>query len=97
MNANAHPQVLVVGSANTDLVARTARLPSPGETVLGGTFFSAQGGKGANQAVAAARAGASVTFVGRIGSDGFGKETLAALAKDGISDKREGWKIMLVP
>ena len=84
MNADSHPQVLVVGSANTDLVVRTGRLPSPGETVLGGTFFSAQGGKGANQAVAAARSGASVTFVARIGTDGFGRETLAALGRDGI-------------
>ncbi len=83
-DTDSHPQVLVVGSANTDLVVRTGRLPSPGETVLGGTFFSAQGGKGANQAVAAARAGAPVTFVGRIGSDDFGRETLAALARDGI-------------
>ncbi|MDP6776033.1 MAG: ribokinase [Candidatus Latescibacteria bacterium] len=79
-----HPHVLVIGSANTDLVVRTARLPSPGETVLGGTFFTAQGGKGANQAVAAARAGAPVTFVGRIGADDFGRETLSALEGDRI-------------
>ncbi len=50
--------VLVIGSSNTDLVIRTNKLPAPGETVLGGTFFTAAGGKGANQAVAAARAGA---------------------------------------
>ena len=70
------PEVLVIGSANTDLVVQTERLPSPGETVLGGTFFTAPGGKGANQAVAAARAGARVTFVARVGQDDFGKQTL---------------------
>ena len=55
-------RVIVIGSSNTDLVIRADKLPSPGETVLGGAFFTAAGGKGANQAVAAARAGAQVTF-----------------------------------
>ena len=54
------PHVLVIGSSNTDLVVRTPWLPAPGETLPGGTFFTAAGGKGANQAVAAARAGAQV-------------------------------------
>ena len=78
------PNVLVIGSSNTDLVMRAARLPMPGETLLGATFFSAQGGKGANQAVAAARAGARVVFIARVGQDDFGKQTLLALSADGL-------------
>lgn len=70
--------ILVVGSINTDLVIRGARLPGPGETVLGGEFYQAAGGKGANQAVAAARAGKTpVTLIGAIGDDAFGRETRA--------------------
>lgn len=79
------PNILVIGSSNTDLVVRTPRLPSPGETLLGGTFFSAAGGKGANQAVAAARAGANTTFVARIGQDDFGQQTRANLAQENIN------------
>ncbi|MBC8444584.1 MAG: ribokinase, partial [Chloroflexi bacterium] len=56
-------KVVVVGSANTDMVIKTERFPGPGETVIGGTFMAAAGGKGANQAVAAARLGLHVTFV----------------------------------
>lgn len=77
-------QVAVVGSLNMDLVIRSARIPRPGETVLGGEFHSVPGGKGANQAVAAARLGAHVSMVGRIGDDAFGKELLDNLAADGI-------------
>jgi ribokinase len=66
-------RVVVVGSANLDLVVTTPRLPSPGETVLGGDFRTVPGGKGANQAVAAARAGAAAAFVGAVGSDDFGR------------------------
>jgi len=80
----AGPRIVVVGSSNTDMTVLCARLPAPGETVVGGTFFQAGGGKGANQAVAAARAGASVTFVGRVGDDSLGREALAALAREGI-------------
>ncbi len=76
--------VLVIGSSNTDLVIRANKLPSPGETVLGGTFFTAAGGKGANQAVAAARAGAQVTFVARLGCDDFGTQALSAFQREGI-------------
>ncbi len=76
--------VAVVGSLNMDLVVRSPRIPAPGETVLGGSFFTAPGGKGANQAVAAARMGAAVTMVGRVGADGFGAALLDALAADGI-------------
>jgi ribokinase len=66
------PRVVVVGSANLDLVAMTPRLPRPGETVLGTEFAMVPGGKGANQAIAATRAGARCTFLGAIGSDSFG-------------------------
>lgn len=76
--------VLVIGSSNTDLVLSCARLPKPGETLLGGDFQRFHGGKGANQAVAAARAGASVTFVGARGDDDFGSAACAALRKEGI-------------
>lgn len=78
------PEVLVVGSSNTDFVISTERLPTPGETLQGGTYFRTAGGKGANQAVAAARAGAQVTLVAHIGQDNFGKQTLIGLQKEGI-------------
>ncbi len=76
--------VVVVGSANTDLVVRAPRIPRPGETVLGGAFLCAQGGKGANQAVAAARLGAEVTLIARIGRDEYGARTLERLTAEGI-------------
>jgi len=66
------------------MVVRVTSLPRPGETVLGGTFFTARGGKGANQAVAAARAGGSVALIACLGDDALGDETLAALAAEGI-------------
>jgi len=78
-------QIVVVGSANTDLVVRVPTLPRPGETVTGGTFFTARGGKGANQAVAAARAGGAVALIACLGDDQFGEETLEALAAEGIA------------
>jgi ribokinase len=64
--------ILVIGSSNTDMIIKVARIPRPGETVLGGEFSMAPGGKGANQAVAAARAGGRVTFIARVGDDLFG-------------------------
>lgn len=76
--------VLVVGSVNVDLVVRAPRLPGAGETVTGGIFEQHGGGKGANQAVAAARAGASVRFVGCVGDDAIGAQALAGLADEGI-------------
>ena len=76
--------VLVVGSSNTDLVCVTERLPRPGETVRAGSFATYAGGKGANQAVAAARAGAQVTFVGAVGDDQYGRDRLADLRRESI-------------
>ena len=76
--------VVVVGSANLDLVARTSRLPKPGETVMGSNFFEACGGKGVYQAIAAARAGAKTAFIGALGRDHAGEILLAALVNDGV-------------
>lgn len=78
------PRVVVAGSANMDLVATTPALPRPGETVLGNDFAMVPGGKGANQAIAAARAGASCAFLGAIGSDSFGVTLKARLASSGV-------------
>ena len=78
------PELFVVGSVNLDLVARCERLPRPGETVTDGSFHRHPGGKGANQAVAAARLGASVTFVGSVGEDEFADEALAGLRDAGV-------------
>jgi ribokinase len=77
-------RVIVVGSVNIDLVATVDRLPAPGETVTGGRFAQHHGGKGGNQAVAAARLGAVTSFVGAVGSDAFGTEAQAALEAEGI-------------
>jgi len=78
------PRIVVIGSSNTDMVVRTARLPAPGETVTGGQFLLAAGGKGANQAVAAARLGAEVTLVAKVGADMFGDQAIAGYRKEGI-------------
>ncbi len=77
-------RVVVVGSVNVDLVVSVGRLPRAGETVAGGTFARHGGGKGANQAVAAARLGAKVAIVGAVGADELGEEALAELAGEGI-------------
>jgi ribokinase len=77
-------RVLVVGSVNVDLVVQTQRLPQPGETVLGGTFTRFHGGKGGNQAVAAARLGVPVMLVAALGDDEFASDARAALAREGI-------------
>jgi ribokinase len=78
------PRIVVVGSSNTDMVIRSPRLPRPGESVVAGQFYMAAGGKGANQAVAAARAGAHVTFVARLGTDVFGAQAIAGFRREGI-------------
>ena len=87
MNGLRKGKILVVGSTNTDMVVRTERLPRPGETVLGGTFLMNPGGKGANQAVAAARLGADVIFVCKTGNDMFGITTRQQLAQEGIDTR----------
>lgn len=77
-------RVLVVGSVNIDLVVTADRLPAPGETVIGGRFAQHHGGKGGNQAVAAARMGAPTAFIGAVGDDDFGRAARAALENEGI-------------
>lgn len=77
-------KIIVVGSANTDMVVKIDKHPLPGETRLGGDFFMNAGGKGANQAVAAARLGGNVAFVAKVGNDIFGKQTLDGLTNEHI-------------
>jgi ribokinase len=79
------PKIIVVGSSNTDMVIKTKRIPAPGETVLGGTFFMNAGGKGANQAVAAARLGGTVSLICKTGSDIFGQQAIAEFKKENIN------------
>lgn len=79
--------IYVIGSSNTDMVVKAERLPQPGETLIGGKFFLNAGGKGANQVVAAARLGGEVTFVGNVGNDLFGKQTIEQLNKEKINTK----------
>lgn len=95
--------ITVIGSINLDLIATVERLPSPGETVPGDSFKTAPGGKGANQALAAARAGASVRMIGSVGSDAFAREATALLAEGGVelsgvhgSDQPTGVALILV-
>lgn len=76
--------IVVVGSSNTDMVVKTPRFPSPGETILGGDFFMFPGGKGANQAVAAARLGGDVKFICCVGDDLFGKNAIEGYLKEGL-------------
>lgn len=78
-------KLVVIGSSNTDMVVKTNRFPGPGETLMGGEFFMFSGGKGANQAVAAARMGAGVTLVCKTGNDIFGQRALDEYAKEGIN------------
>jgi len=77
-------KIYVIGSTNTDMVVKTDHLPLPGETILGGEFFMNAGGKGANQAVAAARLGGDVTLVTKLGNDIFGKQTIEGFKKENI-------------
>lgn len=78
-------KILVIGSSNTDMVIKTNNFPVPGETILGGRFLMNAGGKGANQAVASARLGGMVTFIGKIGDDIFGKQAVQQLEDEGIN------------
>ncbi|WP_338877370.1 ribokinase (plasmid) [Spirosoma sp. SC4-14] len=79
--------ILVIGSSNTDMVIKTSRLPAPGETIIGGTFLMNPGGKGANQAVAAARLGGQVTFVTKVGTDVFGQQAIGGFHQEGIDTR----------
>ncbi len=96
------PRIDVVGSINLDLVARVERLPRPGETLTGASFDRFPGGKGANQAVAAARLGASVRLLGSVGTDAMADEALAGLRAAGVeldlqtSDEPTGIALILV-
>jgi ribokinase len=77
-------KLVVVGSSNTDMIIQVPHIPAPGETILGGEFLTAAGGKGANQAVAAARVGGDVSLVACVGADMFGEQALAGFAREGI-------------
>jgi ribokinase len=78
-------KIIVIGSSNTDMVVKSKKLPLPGETILGGTFFMNAGGKGANQAVAAARLGGNVMLVAKVGNDIFGKQSIEGFKNEHIS------------
>ena len=78
-------KIFVIGSSNTDMVVKSQKLPAPGETIIGGTFLMNPGGKGANQAVAAAKLGANVTFVSKTGNDIFGKQAIQGFQREGIN------------
>lgn len=84
-------QILVIGSSNTDMVVKTSRLPAPGETVIGGTFLMTPGGKGANQAVGAARLATvhsgQITFVAKVGNDLFGQQAIDGFRQAGIDTR----------
>jgi ribokinase len=81
------PEILVVGSSNTDMVIKADHLPAPGETIIGGTFFMNPGGKGANQAVAAARLGGNVTFIAKTGNDVFGRQSVQLFEDEKINTR----------
>ncbi len=77
-------KIVVIGSSNTDMILRLPQIPRPGETLLGGQFSKAAGGKGANQAVAVARAGGDITFIAKVGDDAFGDDAVVNFKKEGI-------------
>lgn len=97
-------KIVVVGSSNTDMVVKTTKFPIPGETILGGEFFMFSGGKGANQAVAAARMGSNVTLICHTGDDIFGQRAVEEFKKEGIvtryigkdTNKSSGTALILV-
>ena len=100
---NMNKKILVIGSSNTDMTIKAPRIPAPGETILGGEFKMGPGGKGANQAVAAARLGGDVSFVCKVGKDVFGEKSLEGYRKEGIdisnviySDKPSGVALIMV-
>lgn len=77
-------RITVIGSTNIDLIMKMTRLPAKGETLTGGEFMQTFGGKGANQAVAAARAGGNVTFISCVGGDHYGTQSIGNFIRDGI-------------
>jgi ribokinase len=79
------PSIVIIGSSNTDMVIKADHLPTPGETIIGNTFFMNPGGKGANQAVAAARLGSNVTFIAKTGNDIFGRQSVQLFEEEGIN------------
>lgn len=81
-------RIIVIGSSNTDMVITSSNLPAPGETVLGNEFNMFPGGKGANQAVAAARAGGDVLFIAKVGNDDFGKKSIEKYKTDKINTEK---------
>lgn len=87
MSTDSRP-IVIIGSVNMDLVVRAARVPAPGETVLGHNFTTIPGGKGANQAVAVARLGGNAVMVGRVGDDAFGQRLLAGLRENRVETSR---------
>lgn len=96
-------KILVIGSSNTDMTVKSSHLPAPGETVMGDRFVMGPGGKGANQAVAAARLGGDVTFICKVGRDVFGEKAIEGYRKDNIdtqhimlSDQPSGVALILV-
>ena len=96
-------KILVIGSSNTDMTIKARRIPEAGETILGGQFTSGAGGKGANQAVAAARLGGDVTFVCKVGRDSLGENSVKGYVKEGIdtshilySDEASGVALIMV-
>lgn len=80
-------KIVVVGSTNMDMAVKTKHIPAPGETVLAGSFFMNPGGKGANQAVAAARLGGNTSFISKVGDDVFGKQSAKLFGEEGISTR----------
>jgi len=80
-------RIIVIGSSNTDMVVKSKKLPAPGETILGGTFMMNPGGKGANQAVAAARLDGNVTFIAKTGNDLFGEQSIHIFKNEGIDTR----------
>ncbi|NOU47813.1 MAG: ribokinase [Bacteroidales bacterium] len=82
---NSEKKIVVVGSCNTDMVIKAERLPIPGETILGGIFLMNPGGKGANQAVAAARLGGDVTLISKTGNDVFGKQSVVLYNSENVN------------
>lgn len=87
---NTGKKIVVIGSSNTDMVIKSDRLPKPGETILGGNFLMNNGGKGANQAVAAARLGGDVTFICKVGNDIFGNQAIEMFQKEKIDTSYVG-------